>query len=86
MKHYYAVFYMKSGNALVSRPFDSEKEVQDYIRESVAKEPTKVEATTYLVREQDSLRKLFGSPKSRDAVQDKKFMKSLLASAETILR
>lgn len=77
MKRYYAVVYLKNGDSCVSRPCDTEEQAIDALKKVIAREPHNIKATTYMVRE-DAGEFIFGHPKSRDLIQDRKFMKSLI--------
>jgi hypothetical protein len=76
MKKYYAVVYFKSGDINVSRPFDTEEECVAKMKRAVERNFSDVEATTYMVREEPKHR-LFGDPRSRDLMKDKKFIKEI---------
>ena len=78
MKLYYGVIYLKNGDACVSRACESEEQCVNALKKAVEREFDKVKATTYMVRE-DAGEFIFGHPKSRDLMQDKKFLKSLEA-------
>lgn len=77
MKKYYGVAYLANGDACVCSACESEEEVMNELRKVVMNHPTEIIATTYMAREEDSLMKIFGHPKSRDVIQDKKFMKEV---------
>lgn len=77
MKRYFAVMYLNGGNAVVSKGYDSEDEVREAMGKFIANHPGEVAATTFMVRENPDLMSIFGHPKSRDLMQDKKFLKEL---------
>ena len=56
---------------------DTEEEVREALRKAIIKHPGEIVATTYMAREQGSLEEIFGHPRSRDLMQDKKFLKEL---------
>ena len=77
---YYGVVYFDNGEASVSAPFESEEKCIKAMKEGIMKNPHKVVATTYMTRKSEEIlptRKLFGTPRSRDLMQDKKFLKEL---------
>lgn len=76
-KKFFPVVYLTNGDACVGSPCSTEDECISELQKAVRKNPTKVKATTYMVREQEDVMDLFGHPKSRDVMQDKKFLKSL---------
>lgn len=80
MKKYIPVMQFHSGNVGVLRPHDSEEACVNAIKDYIRNHPNKVKATTYMTREVEGdldLMQVFGHPKSRDLMQDKKFMKEL---------
>ena len=79
MKKYYGVAYLKNGDACICSACDSEGEVREELKKAIIKHPGAIVATTYMAREQQSLREIFGNPKSRDLMQDKKFLKEITA-------
>ena len=76
MKKYYAVIYLRNGDICISRACDTEEQCVEALKKAITREYDHVKATTYMVRE-DGGEFLFGHPKSRDLMQDKKFIKSL---------
>lgn len=77
MKKYYGVIYLKTGEMCV-KGFDSEEACINAMKQVVAKDYDKIEATTYMIRDAETVGKfLFGHPRSRDLIQDKKFLKEL---------
>ena len=77
MKRYYGVIYLKSGESC-TKGFDSEEKCIKHMKEAVAKNIHNVRATTYMVREvKGDEQFIFGHPKSRDLMQDKKFLKEI---------
>jgi len=77
MKKYYGVIYLKTGEMCV-KGFDSEEVCINAMKQVVAKDYDKIEATTYMIRDAETVGKfLFGHPRSRDLMQDKKFLKEL---------
>ena len=77
MKKYYGVIYLKGGDVCVSRACDTEEEVVNAMKKAVERNFDSVRATTYMVRE-DAGEFVFGHPKSRDLMQDRKFLKELV--------
>lgn len=78
MKAYYAVVYLKNGDACVSSACMSEEECISELKKVCAREFDKIEATTYMVRElQGDGKFIFGHPRSRDLMQNKKFIKEI---------
>ena len=77
MKKYYGVIYLKTGEMCV-KGFGTEQACIDAMKQAVAKDYGKIEATTYMVRDAETAGKfLFGHPRTRDLIQDKKFIKWL---------
>lgn len=77
---FYGVVYLTNGEASVSAPFDSLDKCIAAMKEGIKRHPDKVASTTYMVRKSSdiiTLRQLFGNPKSRDLMQDKKFLAEL---------
>ena len=79
MKSYFAVMYLNGGHAAVSKGYKSEDEVREAMGKFISLHPNEVVATTFMVREDADLMSIFGHPKSRDLMQDKKFLKSITA-------
>ncbi len=77
MKKYFGVVYLCNGDACVCSACSSEEEVIEELKKAVRKHPGKIQATTYMAREEEDLMKIFGHPKSRDLMQDKKFLKEI---------
>ena len=77
MKKYYGVIYLKNGDACVSRACDSEEQCVEAMKKAVAREPHNIKATTYMVRETEETTFIFGHPRSRDLMQNKKFLKEI---------
>ena len=78
--YYFAVAYFSNGEASVSGAFDDEKKMMDALKEATSKNLDKVVATTYMTRKCDhvpTVKELFGHPRSRDIMQDKKFLASI---------
>ena len=76
--YYYGVVYFHNGEASVSMPFDSLEECIEATKKGVAKHPEKIKATSYITRKEKlSTMDILGHPKSRDLMQDKKFVASL---------
>lgn len=76
-KKYYAVMYLNGGNAVVSHGYESEDEVREAMGKFITNHPGEVKATTYMVRENEDLMSIFGHPRSRDLMQDKRFLQSI---------
>ena len=81
MKRYFGVIYLKNGDACVSRACDSEEQCVDAMKRAVAREYDKIKATTYMMRDVDEGSDaevfMFGHPRTRDLMQDRKFLKEL---------
>lgn len=77
MKKYFPVIYLKNGDACIGSPCDTEDECRKELARAVVVHFDKVKATTYLYRESASVQEIFGTPRSRDLMQDKKFLKEL---------
>ena len=76
-KTYFAVIYYDNGEALVHK-FHSEEELIEGMKKGVMKHPEHVIGTTYITRQGDvTVQDVFGTPKSRDIMQDKKFLNEL---------
>ena len=78
--YYFAVAYFSNGEASVSGAFDDLDKMMEALKKATAKHADKVVATTYMTRKCDhvpSVKELFGHPKSRDIMQDKKFLATL---------
>ena len=76
--YYYAVVYFKHKELCAAGPYDSYDKMMDAMKKAVAENPSIVKATTYLTRKEKlSLEELFGHPRSRDLMQDKKFLKEI---------
>lgn len=77
MKRYFGVIYLKNGDACVSRACDSEEQCVNAMKRAIMREHDKIKATTYMVRETDDDEFIFGHPRSRDLMQNKKFLKEI---------
>ena len=77
MKKFFGVVYLTNGDACVGSPCDTEEECVAELEKAVRKHARLVKATTYMVRECDDTMALFGKPKSRDLMQNKKFVATL---------
>ena len=77
MKKYFGVIYLKNGDACVSRPCDSEEQCVDAMKRAIMREHDKIKATIYMARETEDGEFIFGHPKSRDLMQDRKFLKEI---------
>ena len=82
MKHYIGVAYQKGGHAAVTKPLDSEEECIGALKRFIQAHPGEVVRTTYMVREDEDLTSVFGKPKSRDLMQDKKFLREITATSD----
>jgi len=78
-KKFIAVAIRKSGHAAVSKPFATLEEAMAELKPYVIKHFDQIEMTTYMVRECETLADIFGRPKSRDLMQDRKFLKEVSA-------
>ena len=76
-KNYFPVIYLRNGDACVGSPCASEEECRAELEKAVRANILKVVGTTYMVRESESVTEIFGSPKSRDLMQDKAFLRKL---------
>jgi len=76
-KNFFPVVYLRNGDACVGSPCKSEDECRAELKKAIFKHKGMVKATTYMVRESESTTDLFGSPKSRDLMQDKKVLAEL---------
>lgn len=77
---YYGVVFFDNYEASVSAPFDSKEKCIEEMKKGIRKNPHRVVSTTYITRKSAkpmSLKKIFGSPKSRDLMLDKEFKKEL---------
>ena len=77
MKKFFGVIYLKNGDACVSRPCDTEEQCVNAMKRAIAREREKIKATTYMVRETEDDEFIFGHPKSRDLMQNKRFLKEI---------
>ena len=86
MKYYYGIIYLKNGDACICSACSSEEEVREALGQAIAKRVDslgKILATSYMTREVEegapapTLMDVLGHPRSRDLMQDKKFMNSL---------
>lgn len=78
MTYYYGVAYFKNGEANISMPFESYDEMIEEMKKAVARHPEKIKATSYITRSEkmDTI-KMFGCPKTRNLMLDKKFVDTL---------
>lgn len=80
MKFYYGVIYLKNGDSCVSRACKTEQEVIEALKKAVAREADKIKATSYMIRDsEEPIEFMFGHYRSRDLMQDKKFLKEITA-------
>ena len=78
MTYYYGVAYFRNGEANISMPFESYEEMMEEMKKAVARHPEKIKATSYITRsEKLTTMEILGHPKSRDLMQNKKFVASL---------
>ena len=78
--YYYGVVYFKNGEASVSRPYEDFETMMSDMKKGVMKHADKVEATSYITRKEKlSVKDILGHPRSRDIMQDKKFVKEITA-------
>ena len=78
--YYFAVAYFDNGEASVSGAFDDQCKMMEALKKATAKNAHKVIATTYMTRKcthVPSTMELFGHPRSRDIMKDRKFLASL---------
>lgn len=78
-KKFIAVAIRKSGHAAVSKPYATLEEAMAELKPYVIKHFNEVAMTTYMIRECETLADIFGKPKSRDLMQDRKFLKEVSA-------
>ena len=79
--YYYAIVYFTHMEMSAAGPYESYDAMMDALKKGVAKHPEKIKSTSYITRNKKlSLEELFGHPKSRDIMQDKKFLKSISAN------
>ena len=87
MKYYYGIIYLKNGSACTSAPCESEEEVREVLAKATAREMLSHNppiATSFITREVEdgtdvpTLMKIYGCPRSRDLLKDKKFMKGII--------
>ena len=78
MTYYYGVAYFRNGEANISMPFESYEEMIEEMKKAVARHPEKIKATSYITRSEkmDTI-KMFGCPKTRNLMLDKKFVSTL---------
>ena len=77
--YYYAIVYFTHMEMSAAGPFDSYDKMMKALKEGVLRHPEKIKATSYITRkERLSLEEIFGHPKSRDIMQDKKFLKEII--------
>ena len=50
MKQYFGVVYLENGDACICSSCESEEEVRNAMKKAIAKNPTKIKATTFMVR------------------------------------
>ena len=78
MTYYYGVAYFRNGEANISMPFESYEEMLEEMKKAVARHPDKIKATSYITRsEKMDTMKMFGCPKTRNLMLDKKFVNTL---------
>lgn len=80
MRYYIGIAIRKSGHATVTKPYSDIETMMADLKACVEKRFDKIAATTYITRESDkelTLSDVFGKPKSRDLMQDKKFIKEI---------
>ena len=81
-KKFFAVAYLHNGEIYISNPFDTKEEADIFIKDKLMESPksfARTKATTIISRDMSNIKDgfLFGHPKSLDAMQDNKFLKSL---------
>lgn len=77
---YYGVVYFTNGEASVSGAFESEQRCIEETAKGVKTHPHLIAGTTYITRKSVKplpVTKLFGTPKSRDLMRNKAFLKEL---------
>jgi len=76
-KRYFPVVYLRNGDACIGSPLDTENDCRKALADAVTKNPEKISATTYMVREDEDVMSILGHPKSRDLIMDRAFMKGV---------
>ena len=79
MKYYIGVCVLHCGHAVVTKPYAELEECIGKLKDYIASHKKDVASTTYMVREGENLTlpDVFGHPKSRDLIQDRRFMQSI---------
>ena len=78
MTYYYPIVYFTHGEASIGGPYESYDKMMEDLKKGVLKHPEKIKSTSYITRKEElSLEEIFGHPKSRDIMQDKKFLKEI---------
>ena len=80
MKYYVGIAIRKSGHAAMTKPVTSEQECMEMLKSYVEKHYHDVASTTYITRtstKEITLADVFGSARSRDLMQDKKFLRQI---------
>ena len=76
--YYYGVAYFYNGEANISMSFESYDEMIEEMKKAVARHPHKIKATSYITRKEKlTTMDILGHPRSRDLMQDKKFVATL---------
>lgn len=76
--YYYGVAYFHNGEASISRPFESYDEMMEALKKATAKHAHMIKATSYITRKEKlTTMDILGHPKSRDLMQDKKFLSTI---------
>ena len=80
MTYYYGVVYFDSGEASISRPYDSYDEMMTDMKKGVLKHAHRVVATSYITRKEKlTTKQLLGCPNTRNIMLDKKFIDTIQA-------
>ena len=78
MTYYYPIVYFKHEEVSIGGPYESFDKMMEHLKKGVLKHPEMVRSTSYITRKEKlSLEEIFGHPKSRDIMQDKKFLKEI---------
>lgn len=76
--YFYGVVYFDNGEASISKPYDDYETMMSDMKKGVLKHADRVKATSYITRKEKlSVMDILGHPRSRDLMQDKKFLKEI---------
>ena len=77
MEYDYGVIYMINVQEYRTHALKSEEQTIRVLKNKLKAYPGKIKATTWIISEAESVEELFGHPKSRDLMLDKKSRKEL---------